>query len=88
LALDDVSRVGPGGNFLMADSTLQNFRSAYFESSIFPNLTVEAWTEEGCPTADQKLRSHTRQLLEDLEAPDDHEDLIGRGEAFIRSRVG
>jgi trimethylamine--corrinoid protein Co-methyltransferase len=88
LALDDVSRVGPAGNFLMADGTLQNFRTAYFESAIFPNLTVEAWSEEGCPTADDKLRNHTRQLLEDLQAPDDHEDLIGRGEAFICSKVG
>jgi trimethylamine--corrinoid protein Co-methyltransferase len=88
LALDDVSQVGPGGNFLMADSTLQNFRTAYFESAIFPNLTVEAWREEGFPTADEKLRNHTGQLLEELAAPDDHEDLIGRGEVFIRSRVG
>jgi trimethylamine--corrinoid protein Co-methyltransferase len=87
LALDDVSRVGPGGNFLMADSTLENFRTAYFESAFFPNLTVEAWSEEGCPTADEKLRNHTRQLLQGLEAPEDHDELIARGEAFIHSRL-
>jgi trimethylamine--corrinoid protein Co-methyltransferase len=84
-ALDDVIQVGPGGNFLMADSTLEHFRSAYFESSIFPNLTAEAWDQEGCPKADAKLREHTRQMLEQLEAPEDHDDLIGRGEAFIES---
>jgi trimethylamine--corrinoid protein Co-methyltransferase len=84
-ALDDVSQVGPGGNFLMAAGTLERFRTAYFESAIFPNLTVEAWSEEGYPTADEKLRNYTRQLLEDLEAPDDHDDLIARGEAYISS---
>jgi trimethylamine--corrinoid protein Co-methyltransferase len=84
-ALDDVSQVGPGGNFLMADSTLERFRSAYFESSIFPNLTAEAWDQEGCPKADAKLRGHTRQMLERLEAPEDHDQLIDRGEAFIES---
>jgi trimethylamine--corrinoid protein Co-methyltransferase len=84
-ALDDVSQVGPGGNFLMAASTLEHYRSAYFESSIFPNLTVEAWNQEGRPKADDKLREHTRQMLEDLEGPEDHDDLIGHGEAYIRS---
>jgi trimethylamine--corrinoid protein Co-methyltransferase len=84
-ALDDVSEVGPGGNFLMAASTLEHFRTAYFESSIFPNLTAEAWNQEGRPKADDRLREHTRQMLEQLEAPEDHDDLIGRGEAFIDS---
>ena len=87
-ALGDVSQVGPGGNFLMAESTLERYRSAYFESAIFPNLTVEAWSQQGNPRADEKLRTHTQQVLEGLEAPDDHDDLIARGEAFIRSVSG
>jgi trimethylamine--corrinoid protein Co-methyltransferase len=87
-ALEDVSEVGPGGNFLMSASTLEQYRTAYFESAIFPNLTVEGWSEEGFPTADNKLRTHTQQVLESLEAPDDHDDLIARGEAFIRSVSG
>ncbi len=84
-ALDDVAQIGPGGNFLMAAVTLEHYRSAYFESAIFPNLTIEAWNQQGRPRADQKLRIHTQQVLEGLEAPDDHDDLIARGEAFIRS---
>jgi len=84
-ALDDIAEVGPAGNFLMAPSTLGLFRTAYFQSEIFPNLTVNAWTQQGRPRADERLRSHTQQLLEDLTAPDDHEDLIARGEAFIGS---
>jgi trimethylamine--corrinoid protein Co-methyltransferase len=87
-ALEDVSEVGPGGNFLMSAGTLEHYRSAYFESAIFPNLTVEAWSQQGNPRADEKLRTHTQQVLEGLEAPDDHDDLIARGEAFIRSVSG
>jgi trimethylamine--corrinoid protein Co-methyltransferase len=82
---DDVSRIGPGGNFLMADSTLEHFRTAYFESAIFPNLTIEAWGEEGRPRADHRLRDHTQQMLGGLQAPEDHDDLIHRGEDYIRS---
>jgi trimethylamine--corrinoid protein Co-methyltransferase len=84
-ALDDVVEVGPGGNFLMAATTLEHYRTAYFESEMFPNLSIEAWRQQGQPRADEKLRIHTRQVLEGLEAPDDHDDLIGRGEAYIRS---
>ena len=69
----------------MAESTLERFRTAYFESAIFPNLTAEEWGQQGNPRADERLRSHTRDLLESLEAPDDHDDLIGRGEIFITS---
>ena len=85
LAFDDVAQVGPAGNFLMASSTLELYRGAYFESAIFPNLTIEAWRQQGCPKADERLRSHTRELLEGLAPPEDHVDVISRGEAFIRS---
>jgi trimethylamine--corrinoid protein Co-methyltransferase len=83
--LDDIAEVGPAGNFLMAGSTLEHYRTAYFESAIFPNLTVEEWQQQGCPKADERLRSHTRQLLDGLTPPEDHTDLIARGEAFIGS---
>ena len=85
IALEEITEAGPAGSFLLAASTLEHFRSAYFESAVFPNLTVEQWVQQANPTADQRLREHTRQLLEGLEPPDDHEDLIARGEAFISS---
>jgi trimethylamine--corrinoid protein Co-methyltransferase len=85
IALDDIAEVGPAGNFLMAPSTLENFRTAYFESAIFPNLTVEDWVQQGNPRADERLRNHTKQLLDGLGAPEDHDDLIARGEAHISS---
>jgi len=85
VALDDIAEVGPAGNFLMAASTLEHFRTAYFQSEIFPNLTVDDWRQQDRPRAGERLRNHTHQLLEDLEAPEDHADLIARGEAFIRT---
>jgi trimethylamine--corrinoid protein Co-methyltransferase len=83
--LDDIAETGPAGNFLMAASTLEHFRTAYFESKIFPNLTVEEWAQRDYPRADERLRNYTKQLLDGLGAPDDHDDLIARGEAFIGS---
>jgi trimethylamine--corrinoid protein Co-methyltransferase len=84
-ALADIAAVGPGGNFLMAPSTLENYRTAYFQSALFPNLTVDDWRQQGSPRAEDRLRSHTAELLGGLVAPEDHDHVIDRGEAFIRS---
>ena len=88
VALADIAEVGPGGNYLMAPGTLEHFRTAYFESAIFPNLTVGDWREQGCPRAGDRLRSHTRDLLDGLAPPEDHDELIARGEALIESLPG
>jgi trimethylamine--corrinoid protein Co-methyltransferase len=84
-AIDDIADVGPAGDFLMSPGTLENFRTAYFHSKIFPNTTVDDWRRQGQPRADERLRSYTVEVMEGLEAPEDHDDLIGRGETFIRT---
>jgi len=85
VALADIAEVGPGGNFLMAPGTLEHFRTAYFESAIFPNLTVDDWLHQERPRAGDRLRRHTSDLLEGLTGPEDHDEVIERGEAFIDS---
>jgi trimethylamine--corrinoid protein Co-methyltransferase len=85
LALDEIAQVGPGGTFLMSSSTLKQFRTAGFRSPILPPLTLDDWQARGCPRADQVLREHTRRLLSELKAPQDHDELQARGEAFIRA---
>ena len=87
VALDEVIDVGPGGSFLTSDLTLKLFRSATFQSEIFPNLTLEKWQERGTPEAGGILRQHTISLLRSLDPPEDHGDLMARGEAFISARV-
>jgi len=83
VALDEIAQVGPGGNFLMSDLTLKNFRQAYYRSDTFPNLTMEEWQAQGSPRADDLVRSHTRELLNRAKAPEDHAELMARGQEFI-----
>ncbi len=83
LALDEIAEVGPGGNFLMSPQTLKHFRTAYFRSPLLPPLTLEDWQARGSPRAEKVLREHTRQLLDGLRPPEDHESLQARGEVFI-----
>ena len=86
MALDEIAEIGPGGSFLMSGQTLSNFRTAYYQSRIFPNLTLEDWVERGRPRPGDRLRAHTRALLDHLEAPEDHAELMARGEAFVAAQ--
>ena len=45
---------------------------------------MEKWQTEGQPVARQVLREKTQAMLADLSAPDDCEELTGKGEAYIR----
>ncbi len=88
VAIEEMKRTGPGGGFLTSDLTLKLFRQAYFRSDIWPKLTLEEWQETGQPRADDLLRTYTCQLLDESSPPDDHEDLMSRGEAFMRTLGG
>jgi len=88
MALEEISAVGPAGNYLTTRSTLELCHRAYYRSDVFPNLTLEAWQEEGRPRAMEALRRHTRELLDQASAPEDQRELISKGEAFIRRVAG
>ena len=85
--LHEIDQVGPAGSFLMAKSTLSQYRKAYYPSPIFPRLSLERWQAQGRPQAIDYLREHTRELLGTVRPPQDHDDLLARGEAFIRSAL-
>jgi trimethylamine--corrinoid protein Co-methyltransferase len=85
VGLDEVFATGPGGSFLSARSTRKNFRNAYFESKIFPRLSLEKWQESSQPKADKYLKDYTLQLIADANPPDDQVEKIRLGEAFIKS---
>ncbi len=83
--LDEIQEEGPGGHFLTSPTTLMNYKTAYYTSPIFPRYSMEKWVDEGRPDAMDILRQYTRQLLSELQAPEDHDELQLKGDAFIRS---
>lgn len=86
-ALDDITQVGAGGHFLTTPLTLNRFRQEYYTSHIFPRLSLETWLEKGQPQAIQLLRERTMALLDGAQPPVDHDELLARGESFIRDFV-
>ncbi|HSE42284.1 MAG TPA: trimethylamine methyltransferase family protein [Acidobacteriota bacterium] len=71
------------GHFLMSESTLAVYQNAYFQG-IFPRISLEKWEELGNPKMEQLLRDRTVELLSNQEAPEDHDEIIRRGEEFLR----
>ncbi|MEW6716210.1 MAG: trimethylamine methyltransferase family protein [Chloroflexota bacterium] len=84
VVLDEIEAVGPGGNFLKAKSTFQHFRQAYYTSPIFPHLSLEKWEEKGHPRASELLKEYTLHLIAEVPPPEDHGELMAKGEEFIR----
>jgi len=85
VGLSDISKIGPGGDFLLSDLTAQHFRDSRFSSAIWPFLSLDKWTERGAPTADRVLKERTCDLLSYPQAPDDRQALLAKGEDFLKS---
>jgi trimethylamine--corrinoid protein Co-methyltransferase len=81
--LDEIEIVGPGGDFLAADRTLQLFCTANQESSIYPRWKLETWMENGKPEYTELLKDYALERIDALEPLMDSEFLIARGEEFI-----
>jgi trimethylamine:corrinoid methyltransferase-like protein len=62
-----------------------SYRGAYYESKLSPRIGLEEWEERGRPRYEDLLRDHTRDLIRDPTLLDDHDDLVARGEAFIKA---
>jgi trimethylamine--corrinoid protein Co-methyltransferase len=85
-AIEEIHKVGPGKSFLSQPSTLKNYKTGYYVSKIYPRYSMEKWQEAGEPPARQILREKTQSLLASLPIPDDHAELIGQGEEFIKQQ--
>lgn len=85
LDLDTLATQGPGGSFLTSELTLGSFKGAYYKSELMPRIGLEEWEKRGRPRFDALLREHTCEILDNQAPLDDRDDLIAKGEAFIRS---
>ncbi len=83
IPIDELKKVGVGGNFIASRQTMKLFRTAYHSSSIFPRLSLEKWQEISQPEAMQYLRLRTIDLLDQPNPPDDREDLLEKGKFWI-----
>ena len=68
LALDVIEAVGPGGNFMLADHTVEHIRSEYYLGSpITDQQNRELWEQDGAMDARTRGRQIAKRIL--AEAP-------------------
>jgi trimethylamine--corrinoid protein Co-methyltransferase len=82
-ALEAIDQFRDEGHFLTAPSTLSRYKNAYYPS-LFPHIGLEKWVENGRPEAVTLLRARTNELLAEAPAPDDHDEIAAKGEAFLK----
>jgi trimethylamine--corrinoid protein Co-methyltransferase len=63
LALEVIHKVGPGGNFLAEDHTIEHFRE-YWQPNLFTRQRFDTWTADGAKTLSQRVREKTVALME------------------------
>lgn len=79
-----ITEMRENGHFLTSPTTLERYENAYFQG-IFPRYSLERWEEMGNPKLEQLLRDRTVELLSNQEMPDDHDEIIRKGEEFLTS---
>jgi trimethylamine--corrinoid protein Co-methyltransferase len=63
LAQEVIHAVGPGGNFMIEDHTLEHFRE-FWDPAFFSRLRFDAWKEDGAMSLDQRVREKTVELMD------------------------
>jgi trimethylamine---corrinoid protein Co-methyltransferase len=61
--VDEIDRVGPGGNYLDSDITLQRFREFWFPSLLDRQRRL-VWQKKGATTMGERLNAKVLDILE------------------------
>ncbi len=69
-AMSAIREVGPGTHFLGCEHTQNNFKTAFYRSSIADNNSFEQWQSDGSQDAVQRANKLCRQMLNDYVAPE------------------
>jgi trimethylamine--corrinoid protein Co-methyltransferase len=62
LALDVIDSVGPGGNFMIEDHTIDRFRN-YWDPVLQTRHRLDAWKQAGGRTMEDRVRERTSELM-------------------------
>jgi trimethylamine--corrinoid protein Co-methyltransferase len=82
---DDIAKVGPGGHFLMQDSTLAACRSdEFYAPSLSDRHTFERWAELGRPDLYSKARERVEEILATPQKNPLSDDVIGKLDEIVR----
>ncbi|HCC70740.1 MAG TPA: hypothetical protein DEQ09_06275 [Bacteroidales bacterium] len=84
--LDEIHTVGPGGNYFTSEQTLNLLQEAGNKKELWPVMGLEEWQKMNMPGAEDELIKLTIELYSSAQqASDISNEIINKGEAFIKS---
>lgn len=83
LAVEVIKAVGPGGNFISEDHTMDNFRKNRVDTHVVNRLNLDAWEEAGSKTFGELANERVKQLLADHDVAPLPEDVLERINAVV-----
>ena len=87
LAADVIANVGPGGNFLMEMHTVQLCRKVFWKPALCDRAGLEAWMQNGQPSAVDRARARWQALLAGHEDPPLDSVTARQLDEFVESRL-
>lgn len=85
-AMDAIFEVGPGAHYLGCEHTQDNFKQAFFRSSVADNNSYEQWLAEGEKPVEKRANELCRVWLEAYQAPKIDPDIDSALRAFIEAK--
>jgi trimethylamine--corrinoid protein Co-methyltransferase len=87
LAYDVIAKVGPGGNYLMEDHTVERCRSEFWKPGVCDRAGLEAWMGGGRQDAVARARARWQKLVRDHKDPE-LDQVIGRQlQAYLQEHI-
>jgi trimethylamine--corrinoid protein Co-methyltransferase len=87
LAIDTIRDAGPGGNYLTAEHTLQNFRGHVWQPSLVNRDNPDTWVQKGGLRHEERVVQKTIRIL-DTHRPRPLPNLVAERLAEIYERAG
>jgi trimethylamine--corrinoid protein Co-methyltransferase len=85
-AMDAFAEVDPGGHFLGAQHTQDNFETAFWMGEMSDNGTFEQWQAEGASWTHERATARVKDLIENYEPPEMDIEVREALDAFVERR--
>jgi len=70
LAVDLISEVGPGGEYLTNEHTFRNFRSEFYQPILADRSTFSTWQKNGAISSEKRANAKWKEILANYTEPE------------------
>lgn len=84
IGLEYIDEVGPGGNFMGSEQTMEYFRTEFYYPDILERRSYEDWEADGSLTMEQRAAAKVRTILEEYEPKPLPDDVLAKMDQVVR----